>query len=61
MRFGPVPENLCKEVEEKRNELVSTLADVDDHMADLFLEEKVPTVDELKVKDIFSKVYISRH
>ncbi|CAR28377.1 ZYRO0F02596p [Zygosaccharomyces rouxii] len=45
---GPVPENLKDVVEERRQILVETLADVDDEMAELFLEEQEPNVDQIK-------------
>lgn len=45
---GPIPENLKDLVEERRQVLVETLADVDDEMAELFLEEKEPNVDQIK-------------
>lgn len=45
---GPVPEHLKELVEEKRQVLVEALADVDDEMAELFLEEKEPTVEQIK-------------
>lgn len=45
---GPVPEDLKDLVEEKRALLIETLADVDDEIAEIFLEEKEPSVDEIK-------------
>ncbi|BAO41894.1 elongation factor G [Kluyveromyces marxianus] len=45
---GPVPEDLKDLVEEKRALLIETLADVDDEIAELFLEEKEPSVQEIK-------------
>lgn len=45
---GPVPENLKDLVEEKRQVLVETLADVDDEIAELFLEEQEPSVEQIK-------------
>lgn len=45
---GPIPQNLKALVEERRQILVETLADVDEEMAELFLEEKEPSVDQIK-------------
>lgn len=45
---GPVPENLKDLVEEKRQVLIETLADVDDEIAELFLEEQEPSVEQIK-------------
>ncbi|AJV48872.1 ANL_collapsed_G0036170.mRNA.1.CDS.1 [Saccharomyces cerevisiae] len=45
---GPVPENLKPLMEEKRQLLIETLADVDDEMAEMFLEEKEPTTQQIK-------------
>ncbi|CCF57737.1 hypothetical protein KAFR_0D00900 [Kazachstania africana CBS 2517] len=43
-----IPYELKALVEEKRQVLIETLADVDDEMAEIFLEEKEPSVDEIK-------------
>ncbi|KAH3903227.1 probable Elongation factor G, mitochondrial [Saccharomycodes ludwigii] len=43
LRKTPVPEDLVDLVEEKRALLIETLADVDDEIAELYLEEKEPT------------------
>ncbi|CDH09618.1 probable Elongation factor G, mitochondrial [Zygosaccharomyces bailii ISA1307] len=45
---SPVPENLKDLVEEKRQVLIETLADVDDEIAELFLEEQEPSVEQIK-------------
>lgn len=45
---GPVPEELKPLMEEKRQLLIETLADVDDEMAEMFLEEKEPTIEQIK-------------
>ncbi|CCC72011.1 hypothetical protein NCAS_0J00310 [Naumovozyma castellii] len=45
---GEVPKDLVDLVEEKRQLLIDTLADVDDEMTELFLEEKQPTVEQIK-------------
>ncbi|KAL1875309.1 hypothetical protein VTK73DRAFT_10146 [Phialemonium thermophilum] len=43
-----VPEDLREFAEQKRQELIEKLADVDDEIAELFLEEKVPTPQQIK-------------
>ncbi|EDO18846.1 hypothetical protein Kpol_1023p15 [Vanderwaltozyma polyspora DSM 70294] len=43
-----VPEDLKDLVEEKRALLIEKLADVDDEIAELFLEEQEPTVEQIK-------------
>lgn len=43
-----VPGELKELVEEKRQELIEKLADVDDEIAEIFLEEKVPTKEQIK-------------
>ena len=45
---GPVPPELNSLVEERRAMLIETLADVDDEIAELFLEEQEPSVDQIK-------------
>lgn len=44
---GHIPEELKDLVEEKRQVLIETLADVDDEIAELFLEEKEPTEEQI--------------
>lgn len=44
---GPVPEELKELVEEKRQVLIEQLADVDDEMASIYLDEQEPTPDQL--------------
>lgn len=43
-----IPENLKAIAEERRKILIETLADVDDEMAEIFLDEAEPTVDQIK-------------
>lgn len=43
-----IPEDLVDLVEEKRALLIETLADVDDEMADIYLEGEEPTVEQIK-------------
>lgn len=55
---GPIPEELKSLAEEKRQVLIETLADVDEHMAEIFLEEKEPTIQEMK--DAIRRATIAR-
>ncbi|CAH2352976.1 elongation factor G, mitochondrial [[Candida] railenensis] len=43
-----IPEDLKDLVEEKRSLLIETLADVDEEMADIYLEGEEPTVEQIK-------------
>ncbi|EGV60509.1 Elongation factor G, mitochondrial [Yamadazyma tenuis] len=48
IRTDSIPEDLKDLVEEKRALLIETLADVDDEMADIYLEGEEPTVEQIK-------------
>ena len=43
-----IPTDLVEVANERRAKLIETLADVDDEMAELFLDEKEPTLEQLK-------------
>jgi elongation factor G len=43
-----IPEELRELAEQKRQELIEKLADVDDEMAEMFLEEQTPTPEQIK-------------
>lgn len=43
-----IPGNLIAEAEERRQILIEKLADVDDEIAEIFLEEEVPTKEQMK-------------
>ena len=43
-----IPAHVHQLAEEKRRKLIETLADVDDEIAELFLEEQTPTAEQLK-------------
>ncbi|KAK0730286.1 mitochondrial elongation factor g 1-like protein [Lasiosphaeris hirsuta] len=43
-----IPEELQELAQQKRQELIEKLADVDDEIAELFLDEKVPTNEQIK-------------
>ncbi|CAR25413.1 Mef1p [Lachancea thermotolerans CBS 6340] len=45
---GPVPNELNELVEERRAMLIETLADVDDEIAEIFLEEQEPSTEQIK-------------
>ncbi|KAI0837026.1 translation elongation factor G [Hypoxylon sp. FL0890] len=48
VRIGPVPEDLQEFAEQKRQELIEKLADVDDEIAEIFLEEGTPSNEQIK-------------
>jgi len=48
-RFGDIPGGLAGEAEEKRKELVECLSEVDDEIAEKFLNDEPLTPQELKV------------
>ncbi len=43
-----IPADVKELAEEKRSKLIETLADVDDEIAEIFLDERTPTVDQIK-------------
>ena len=43
-----VPPDVRPLAEEKRKKLIETLADVDDEIAEIFLDERIPTVEQIK-------------
>ncbi len=43
-----IPESVRKLAEERRKKMIETLADVDDEIAEIFLDERTPTVEQLK-------------
>lgn len=45
---GPVPAEYNDAVEETRRELIETLADVDEEIGELFLNEELPTAEQLR-------------
>jgi len=54
IRTAEIPANLVEKVEEVRNELIETLADVDDTFAELYLEGA-----EIKEQDFYDAIYRS--
>uniref|UniRef100_A0A4W4FSU8 Elongation factor G, mitochondrial n=1 Tax=Electrophorus electricus TaxID=8005 RepID=A0A4W4FSU8_ELEEL len=49
VRFDEVPAEMRAEVAERRHELVECVANADETLGEMFLEEQVPTVADLKV------------
>ena len=49
MREAEIPPEVLELAKEKRRVLIETLADVDDIIADRFLMEEEPTIEELNV------------
>ena len=49
MRQEPIPEEFQKEVNKRRQELIEALSNVDEHIGEIFLNEKTPTITEIKV------------
>ncbi|CAB3231385.1 unnamed protein product [Arctia plantaginis] len=48
IRYDEVPKDRRTEVQERRHELIEHLSNVDETLGELFLEEKTPTVDDIK-------------
>ncbi|XP_013200666.1 elongation factor G, mitochondrial [Amyelois transitella] len=48
VRLDEVPKDRRAEVQEKRHELIEHLSNVDDALGELFLEEKTPTISDVK-------------
>lgn len=49
IRFDEIPADFRAEAAERRQELVECVANADEILGELFLEEKIPTNDDLKV------------
>ena len=49
IKKGPIPDNLKDLAEEKRQVLVEKLADVDDEIAEIFLDERTPNPEQIRV------------
>jgi len=45
---GEIPADMMDQVEEKRNEMIEKLADVDEEIGEMFLMEETPSVEDLK-------------
>lgn len=55
---GPIPEDMVEEVKKKRMELIECISNVDEIMGDIYLEEREPTIQELK--DAIRRTCINR-
>lgn len=55
---GPIPDDLMELAKERRQILIETLADCDDIMAEIFLEEKEPTIKD--IQDAIRRATIAR-
>ena len=49
IRYDEIPADFRAEAEDRRQELVECVANVDEILGEMFLEEKIPTNDDLKV------------
>ncbi|OXB69731.1 UNVERIFIED_CONTAM: hypothetical protein H355_000247 [Colinus virginianus] len=49
VRYDEIPAELRAEAAERRSELIECVANSDDHLGELFLEEKIPTVADIKL------------
>ena len=58
VREEEVPSNLLEEATTRREALITSLADVDDEIADLFIMEEEPTVDQIKAVSVFILFYL---
>eukprot|EP00742_Colponemidia_sp_Colp-10_P012216 GILJ01013678.1.p1 GENE.GILJ01013678.1~~GILJ01013678.1.p1 ORF type:complete len:738 (-),score=126.20 GILJ01013678.1:274-2487(-) len=48
LKFAEIPKELQAQAQERRRQLIETLADVDSEMEELFLHEQEPTTEQLK-------------
>lgn len=53
-----VPDEMKEQVQMKRNELLECLVNVDEEMADAFLNETVPTPEQIKVIGLYTIIYL---
>lgn len=47
IEYGDIPEDMKQLAEEKRQELIEHVSNVDEHLGEMFLEEKIPNEQEL--------------
>ena len=52
LRYDEIPAEFRAEAAERRRELIECVANSDDQLGELFLEEKIPTAAELKVTSL---------
>lgn len=53
LRYDEIPAEFRAEAAERRRELIECVANSDDQLGELFLEEKIPTTAELKVTSLW--------
>lgn len=63
VHYDEIPADFRAEAEDRRQELVECVANSDEVLGEMFLEEKVPTIADLKVcflrgQNILSKFYL---
>ena len=49
MRYDEIPAEMRAEAADRRQELVECVANADETLGEMFLEEKIPTIGDLKV------------
>lgn len=49
MRYDEIPADFRAEAADRRQELVECVANADEILGEMFLQEKIPTKDDLKV------------
>lgn len=49
IRYDEIPADFRAEAADRRQELVECVANADEFLGEMFLEEKIPTNDDLKV------------
>ena len=54
--MAEIPADMVEEAKEKRMELVAALADVDEEMAEIFLNEEDPSNELLTVRSIYLSI-----
>jgi len=50
IREDEIPKDMRQQTEDYHQELVEHVSNVDEHLGEIFLEERKPTIDELKSK-----------
>ena len=48
VRYDAIPSNMMAEVKDRRQELIEHVSNADDFLGNMFLEERKPTVEEIK-------------
>ena len=58
LRFDSIPKDMEAESKDKRQELIEMISNVDDHLGEMFLEEKIPTNEQLMVRFVVKIQFI---